>query len=756
MRKRITGLVLSVCIIISGFTFGAINSAAADTSAKSTSAAAKTATGAEDYGLPADINDGNILHCFNWKYNDIKSSLKSIAEAGFKAVQTSPAQQPDTGGKWYWLYMPLGFYIGQSDLGGKNELQSLCSEAKKYGIKVIVDVVANHLSGDHGKIQDDLKDSKYWHNKGKCTNWNDRTAVTQCNVGDYGDLKTEDTYVQNTVKKYLNELKNAGVSGFRFDAAKHIATPAEGDNFFKMVKDVGLYAYGEILDNPGGNGAEVLKEYTKYIKVNDCNYSGECTGGMRDGKVVSNVGHWSKKGVSSDKLIYWGESHDTYSNNGNEGWTKNLKQEVIDRSYAIQACRGDAQALYLSRPFSSDRESIYAGNKGSTHFTSKEVAEVNHFKNALVGRKQSYTTGDGCDVVCREGGAVIVSANGKGGTKTVPNADGLVKPGTYTDKVSGAKWTVTDTTITGSLGSTGIAVFYSTAPAGPSASATASTTYDTETMKVTLTFDNATSAQYSINGGAFTNYTNGQVITIGADVNYGGTTKITVKATDGTEWSSPQTYTYTKADPNEKQRVFFDNSSYKWSKVYAYIYSGSDNNGEWPGQAMKLDSSTGYYMLEVPEELSDGQIIFTESAGETTPNRYPANKEPGLALEGKTKLFKVGNVLEDYVIVRPTEAPTEPSTAASSSTAPQTEPTTTAPQSLGTIGDVNEDKTISIKDATLIQQSLAVLKTLSETAKALADCDGNGRVDIKDATCIQKYLAKISGSGNVGKKHGEV
>ncbi len=455
MTKRITGLLICVSIIISCFAFGVIHTAAANTSAKTTS---------DDYGLPKKIEDGNILQCFNWKYNDIKNELKGIAEAGFTTVQTSPAQPPDTGDKWYWLYQPCGFYISSSNLGSKTDLQNLCTEAKKYGIKIIVDIVANHLTGDHGKIQNDLKDSRYWHNKGKCTNWKDRTQLTQYNIGDYADLKTEDSYVQNVVKNYLNDLKKIGVSGFRFDAAKHIATPAEGDNFFSMVKNVGLYAYGEILDSPGGNEANVLKEYTKYIGISDTYYSGEVTGHMRDKEVVTNTSRWKKVGVDGTKIVYWPESHDTYSNNGNEGWTKNIEQKTIDRSYAILGSRADAQALYLSRPNSNDRENIYIGSKGSTHYKSKEVAAVNHFKNALVGRDESYTSGDGCDVVCREGGAVVASAKGSSGKVTVPNADGLVLPGTYTDEITGNKWTVTKTTMTGTVGSTGIAVFYSTDP----------------------------------------------------------------------------------------------------------------------------------------------------------------------------------------------------------------------------------------------------------------------------------------------------
>ncbi len=306
--------------------------------------------------------------------------------------------------------------------------------------------------------------------------------------------------------------------------------------------------------------------------------------------------------------------------------------------------------------------------------------------------------------------------------------------------------------MTGTLGSTGIAVFYSTEPAGPTASATPSTSYKTDTMKVTLSFSDATSAQYSINGGAFTNYTNGQVITIGADADYGDATSVSVKATDGTTWSDVKTYTYTKEDPNAKQRVYFDNTSYNWSKVYAYIYSGSDNNGTWPGQLMTKDSATGYYVLEIPEALSDGNIIFTESDSETSANRYPAHNQPGLSLEGKSKIFKAGNVFEEYKPVKPTAAPTEATTEAPTeiTTAVRTEPATVF---AGIIGDVNGDNTVSIKDATQIQKSIASLVQLSDKEKLLADVNNNGRVDIKDATCIQKYAARLSGSENAGQNY---
>ena len=109
--------------------------------------------------------------------------------------------------------------------------------------------------------------------------------------------------------------------------------------------------------------------------------------------------------------MYWGESHDTYSNT--EGASAPpCSQNVVDRAYAIVASRNGATALYFSRPSATAKSSIMAGQKGSTHFTSKEVAAVNHFHNAMNGNPDYYTTGNNCAVICRKDGAVVVAGRG--------------------------------------------------------------------------------------------------------------------------------------------------------------------------------------------------------------------------------------------------------------------------------------------------------------------------------------------------------
>ena len=634
-----------------------------------------------DYGLADNIQDGVILHCFDWKYNDIKAELPNIAEAGFTSVQTSPAQPGGGSGIWWWLYQPLGFYVGTNELGTKEDLKALCEEAEKYGIKVVVDVVANHLAGSHTNIQNDLKASQYWHTYGTVNSWADRYQVTHGEIG-MPDLNSEDSYVQQCVSKYIDELKGIGVDGIRWDAAKHIGLPSESCGFWPAVTKQGLYHYGEILvgpdDRQSGNEG-LMKEYTNYMTVTDSTYGKTLRDSFNSGQAPSSYGNWAARGISNNKLIYWSESHDTWSNNKDWGYSNGMSQNVIDRGYAVAASRNNISALYFSRPASTVKDNIKIGQKGSTHFTSPEVAAVNHFHNAMIGQKDYYTASNGCSVVCREQGAVIVKGSGSGQV-SVKNGGSTTAPGTYIDEITGNEWTVTKDTISGTIGSSGIAVVYNPKPAGPSASVTPGTTsYSTDTLTLTLNYKNATSGQYAVDGGEYKTFADGDTITIGEDADYGTQTKVSVKASDDSTTSEEQTYTYTKTDPNQTQKIYFDNAAYKWSSVYCYIYTENGTTAKypakWPGTKMTQDAATGYYVMEVPEGFENGRVIFTESEKATT-NRYPADQKPGLSLGGTTKVFKENHTLEEYNPPTATKKPvTEPTKEPEETPEPTSEPT---------------------------------------------------------------------------------
>lgn len=710
---------------------------------------------ANKYKLKDNIQDGVILHCFDWTYNDIKAELPKIAKAGFTSIQTSPAQ-PNGTGTWYWLYQPISFSIGTNGIGTKAELQSLCDEADKYGIKVIVDVVANHLRGDHNNIDNDLKPSEYWHTFGGGIDWKNRWQVTHGSIG-MPDIATENPYVQQKVCNYVQELKSVGVDGLRWDAAKHIGVPSEGDDFWKSVTQYGLYNYGEILGGPDDRSTgneDIMKEYTDYISVTDSNYGKELRDSFNSGKAPTSSGNWSEKGISNDKLLYWGESHDTWSNNKDWGFSNEMSQNVIDRAYAVAASRNKVTALYFSRPSSTNKESIKMGEKGSTHYTSSEVAQINKFHNAMDGKADYYTVSDGCSVITRkDGGAVIVKGSGSGEV-SVENGGGYAKPGTYTDAVSGNTFTITSSTISGTIGSSGIAVVYDAEPEGPSASVTpGSTNYNTDELTLTLNCKNAKNAQYSIDDGAFVNYTNGQQITIGTNLAYDTVTTVTVKASDGKTTSDPETYTYTKVDPNAVKVVAYDNSSTKWSKVNAYFWS--DDNKEmtsWPGKKM-TDKGNNIFDIEVPDGAK--YVIFNNGDSQTD----------DLRIADGNKIYSNGS-WQNYSTVKPTQPTTAPSTTVrpttiatqpttsqpttsqpattqSATTQPSTTQPVTEPSNRILIGDVDLNGTFTVCDSTEVQRYIVNISTLSDEALIAADVDKDSVISVKDATMIQAYIVKL-------------
>ena len=705
---------------------------------------------ANKYKLKDNIQDGVILHCFDWTYNDIKAELPKIAKAGFTSIQTSPAQ-PNGTGTWYWLYQPISFSIGTNGVGTKAELQSLCDEAEKYGIKIIVDVVANHLRGDHNNIDNDLKPSEYWHTFGGGIDWKNRWQVTHGSIG-MPDIATENPYVQQKVCNYVQELKSVGVDGLRWDAAKHIGVPSEGDDFWKSVTQYGLYNYGEILGGPDDRSTgneDIMKEYTDYISVTDSNYGKELRDSFNSGKAPTSSGNWSEKGISNDKLLYWGESHDTWSNNKDWGFSNEMSQNVIDRAYAVAASRNKVTALYFSRPSSTNKESIKMGEKGSTHYTSSEVAQINKFHNAMDGKADYYTVSDGCSVITRkDGGAVIVKGSGSGEV-SVENGGGYAKPGTYTDAVSGNTFTITSSTISGTIGSSGIAVVYDAEPEGPSASVNpGSTNYNTDELTLTLNCKNAKNAQYSIDDGAFVNYTNGQKITIGTNLAYDTVTTVTVKASDGKTTSDPETYTYTKVDPNAVKVVAYDNSSTKWSKVNAYFWS--DDNKEmtsWPGKKM-TDKGNNIFDIEVPDGAK--YVIFNNGDSQTDDLRIADGNKiySNGSWQNYSTVKPTQPTTAPSTTVRPTTIATQPTTSQPATTQPATtQPSTTQPVTEPSnrilIGDVDLNGTITVSDSTEVQRYIVHISTLSDEALIAADVDKDSVISVKDATMIQAYVVKL-------------
>lgn len=447
----------------------------------------------EQYGIQDNVQDGVILQCWNWSFNTIAENMEKIASLGYSSVQTSPIQTSFMGttgkvkDKWYWLYQPVDFSIdnsGQSALGTKDEFIKMCEKAHEYGIKVIVDIVPNHLAGNECKpsdkcLADILNDADCWHkDKIAVSDYNNRMQLTQYCSGKLPDLNTGSSKIQNYTVAFMKECIDAGADGFRFDSAKHIETPKDdasyasdfwpnvinaATDYAKESRNIDLYCYGEILNNPRTD----ITGYTDYLSVTDSGYSDSNTSFIDQqgcAMIVSMSDYTYPENKNSGRYpIVWAESHDTYAND--DGSTRNIKESVIELSWAFSAARAKETPLYFARPQSMSGTMM--GAASNTGWQDEEVAAVNRFHNYFTSAKENVST-DNVDMLFVErqksdGQTGVVVVNCKNYTADVNQKMSLMSDGVYKDRITGNVFKVSGGKLTGKIGKTGIAVIYNLA-----------------------------------------------------------------------------------------------------------------------------------------------------------------------------------------------------------------------------------------------------------------------------------------------------
>ena len=807
--KKIASLVVASALLTSSFAaITSVNAAEVDS--------AQTASA--DSTLRDKVGDGVMLHAFNWSYNTIKENLPAIAAAGYTTVQTSPVQQPkdystsgDVTGQWWKLYQPISFHIAeQSWLGTKDDLKSLCDEADKYGIKIICDIVSNHIANADETRPDSVSNQvkKYepeFYKKRKTytrtykgdANDSSVQAVVQGHVSKCPDLVTNDTAVQTYIINLLKECIDCGVDGFRFDAAKHIETEDDGEYASDYWKNVttsassyytqktgdDLYIYGEILNNCGADRS--YSSYTKYINVTDNRTGDAVLYNVTRGKASTATNAKYKSGVAASNAVLWAESHDTYEgNSGSSGFsnTADVSDENVVKAWAIVASRKDSTALFFARPGTA----LMGNISTDSTYKSTAVSEINKFHNLFVGQSEKLGSSGDIAYVAR-GTSGIVLSNCKGTNASVSISGTGLADGKYTDTVSGAEFTVANGVLTGSIGNTGVAVVYNGTTTPKAINSVESGSFRGDTMTLTLSLENATSGTYCLDDSTPVKFTGTTSIRIGSDYKPGETINLTVTATDGVKTSS-MVYKYAKSTAQESGvYVFFNPANKKgWSAPYqVYIYDETTNKGtvyknaNWPGEAMTLDPATGYYYYEVPKSSSisadeddenqapsdfdlstsaNTRVIISEKGGE----QYPGRTDTPISLNGSSKAFSLtkAGTWEDTTLT-PTKVEIEATDVTKGSEAepttkpvPSTQPTTaqpaTEPSGNAVYGDVNGDGDITVVDATLVQKHVVQLETLSADKQILADVNGDNTISVVDATLIQKYVVRLEDWGRTG------
>ena len=665
--KRFISMMLSVVMVISGYGYdfsGLTNVYAAENTEIKTDniTESQDISSANEYGLADNVADGVILHAWNWSFSQIMAELPNIAEAGYTAIQTSPIQRnkegnnvPDTSA-WWKFYQPTNFEIGNK-LGTRDQFKQLCTEAHKYGIKIVVDVVANHLANVTGsggnansnrssEIPDNIRNNDaFWHTDGYSgSSDTDRYQMTHAPIG-MPDLNTSNTELQDIILNFLSDAQACGADGFRFDAAKHIETPSDngfGSQFWARVKettqknDPDVFLYGEILNTAGPGGYSDMQKYTPYIRVTNNKYANNMRAGIKNRNADSaKFTNNDIFGSNGNEWVLWNESHDTYAGDYGENTDAEFDDEEMALAWCVVASR-TSPALYFSRPIADKGDGAWKSAALGQHtnmYKDARIAAMNRFHNYFAGQTEYVTTSDNVLVVER-GTTGVALINFSRGSKSVNIKVNKMADGTYKDQLTGSEFKVSNGTLTGNIGSGGVAALYNAGPVTLTPVPTISKeggNFTTDTLELTLGLKNATSGTYKIGNGDTKTYTASTKVTIGADMSYGDSVTITLTATDGTQTSEPETYTFTKVE--QTGNVAYLSLPSGWSEpVYCYAYDSATekvSNGEWPGVQMTKDSATGYYVYEIPENIEKPRVIFYSSAT----NRTPADMQKGYLFE---------------------------------------------------------------------------------------------------------------------------
>lgn len=576
--------------------------------------------------LPDKMDDGVFLQAFNWTYNQVYENLPLLAGNGYRGVQISPVQVvKQNGSTWYYFYQPLSFTVADnSALGTKAELRQLCDEAEKYGMAIIVDVVANHMATPGTKDSRGIpivdpavqayepelynNQSEYFHQipLNECVGSGKVTQYYQYSV--LPDLNTGNAYVQERVLSFLKECIDIGVDGFRFDAAKHIETPRDPNypsdfwpntlgvarEYYREKTGDELFAYGEILGSLDG-GRTDLTMYTDYMKITDDSYIGRIDMSIdTDASLLKNATF--SRNTNPNNLITWIFSHDSYSTTTSDDETF---AKYMARRWAVLASRNGSNPMMLARPDAAKT----VGKISYYDFESELYANINRFHNRFVGSNEDIHQSGDTNVYVAERyndvtqGAVLVEvATKRGSTKNV--SFNHLADGDYIDQMTNKLVTVKDGKGTVTFNDCGVAVLTkSNNSRRPSISVSQKSTTFQGSITVTINTKNAESAYYQLNDGLKINFSGSKSVTISSD----GTTKLLIHVENGGQ-SVERFYLYKKISiiGTGFNIVNLDPSILTSYELYYWAWP-TGGSGKWYKDYQVID---GNVIIDFPTNLS--------------------------------------------------------------------------------------------------------------------------------------------------------
>jgi alpha-amylase len=242
-------------------------------------------------GDPSNNQGVDLRNPGGWHGGDLKGLTQQLGELqdlGVTAIWINPVQLQQLRGMpagapgagsfthegfhGYWMH---DFEKMEPRFGSEADLKNLVDEAKKRGIKVLLDVVVNHTGYTSVYKERRTAAGEPWIRvgEGNC----EVNAIT-CAVGGLPDLRTELAEVRDhVINANIALAKRTGVAGFRIDTYKHVDSAVWAEHRKRTRAELGGDFF--LLAEQWGGTAQSLDPFFERDEVDsgfDFSFKGSC------------------------------------------------------------------------------------------------------------------------------------------------------------------------------------------------------------------------------------------------------------------------------------------------------------------------------------------------------------------------------------------------------------------------------------------------------------------------------------------------
>ncbi|XP_018351449.1 PREDICTED: alpha-amylase-like [Trachymyrmex septentrionalis] len=424
-------------------------------------------------------HDG-MVHLFEWKWGKIAEECENfLGPMGFGGVQVSPIQENVIveNRPWWERYQPIS-YKWHTRSGTAEEFKDMVRRCNNAGVRIYVDVVFNHMTGNHQKAKGtggstaDTNSLNYpgvpysgfdFHVPCTIDNYNDAGNVRNCELSGLHDLNQSKEYVRNTIVNFLNETIDAGVAGYRVDAAKHM-WPEDLKVIYSRVKNLNPkhnfpsgarpYVFQEVIDY--GSEAISKYEYNSFGAVTEFRYGMELSNALNGKNQLKWFANWGEAWglLPSQDAVVFIDNHDTQRGHPEILTYKSSKKYKMAVAFMLAHNYGTARIMssFAFDSFDANPPQDSAGNLISPTINSdntcgngwicehrwRQIYNMVRFRIAANNTDVNNWWDNGKNQIAfSRGNAGFIAINGDEHEPLKKHLFTSLQPGTYCDVISG-------------------------------------------------------------------------------------------------------------------------------------------------------------------------------------------------------------------------------------------------------------------------------------------------------------------------------